>query len=161
MPAIFIYRLGRFFIKIYLKPIGRLLTYLNRLLFSVWLPSSIQIGKNFKLGYWGLGVVIHHNAVIGDDVTIGQNVTIGRNLGDMGVPKLGNNVYVGAGTIIFGNILIGNNVIIGANSVVNKNIESNSIVVGNPMKVIASNTTYTYQEIDSGNNTEYWKYWFK
>lgn len=161
MPAIFIYRLGNFFSRIKLNPVGRIFSYLNRLLFSVWLPSSAQIGKNFKLSYWGLGTVIHHNTIIGDNVTIGQNVTIGRNIGDENVPVIGNDVYIGTGTVIFGEIKIGNNVMVGANSVINKSIPDNTTVVGNPFKIIEEGRKKKYYEIDESVKSKYWDFWFK
>jgi serine O-acetyltransferase len=120
-------------------------------IFSCWLPSSAQIGKNFTIGYGGLGVVIHSNTIVGDNVTIGQNVTIGRNFGDKKVPVIGNDVYIGAGSVVFGEIIVGNNVIIGANSVVNKCIPDDSTVVGNPCKIIRMNRTARYYELDKKN----------
>ncbi|WP_350223368.1 serine acetyltransferase [Pedobacter faecalis] len=64
--------------------------------------------------------------------TIG-NKTDGRN--DLR-PTIGNNVQVGANVVIIGHVNIGDNVIIGAGSVIVKDIESNSIVAGNPARVI-------------------------
>ena len=49
---------------------------------------------------------------------------------------IGNNVFIGMNSMILPGVTIGNNVIIGANSVVNKDIPDNSVVVGNPAKVI-------------------------
>lgn len=135
-PTILIYRIGNFFYRIGMKKMRVLFSYINRFLFSAWVPSSATIGKNFKVGYWGLGIVIHSNSVIGKNCLIAQNVTIGRNFGDTLVPVIGDNVYVGAGSVIFGEISIGNNVIIGSNSVVNKTIPDNAVVVGNPAKII-------------------------
>jgi serine O-acetyltransferase len=112
------------------------------------LPSSAIIGKNFKVGYWGLGIVIHSNSKIGNNCQINQNVTIGRNFGDKDVPIIGDNVYVGAGSVIFGEITIGNNVIIGANSVINKSIPSNSTAVGNPYRIIQENRKKKYYEFE-------------
>lgn len=43
---------------------------------------------------------------------------------------------LGANVVIIGNVSIGDNVIIGAGSVVVKDIPSNSIVAGNPAKVL-------------------------
>lgn len=48
------------------------------------------------------------------------------------------NVFIGCNTTILGNVRIGSNVIIGAGSVVTKDIPSNSVVVGNPAKVIGT-----------------------
>lgn len=64
--------------------------------------------------------------------TIG-NSKDGRN--DL-IPTIGNNVNIGANVIIIGKISIGDNVIIGAGSVVVNNIPSNSVVVGNPARII-------------------------
>jgi acetyltransferase-like isoleucine patch superfamily enzyme len=49
---------------------------------------------------------------------------------------VGKRCFIGANAIIMPGIIIGDEVIIGAGSVVTKNIESNSIAVGNPAKVI-------------------------
>lgn len=147
-PSILLYRIGNFFHRNKLSFVATLITWLNRFLFSVFIPSSATIGANFKLGYWGLGVVIHARAVIGDNCLVGQNVTIGRNFGSQGVPRLGNDVYVGAGSAVFGDITIGDNVIIGANSVVNKDVPSNTVVAGNPFRILASGRTQKYYELD-------------
>lgn len=147
LPVI-IYRLGHKLHKLGLKRIAKVVAVLNRFFCSGWIPSSATIGENLTLGYWGLGIVIHSNCVIGNNVTIGQNVTIGRNFGDNAVPIIGNDVYIGAGSVIFGEIKIGNNVIIGSNSVVNKDIPDNCTVVGNPMRIIAQNRNVKYYDID-------------
>lgn len=147
-PSIIIYRIGNWFHTRKMKPVGLLFSYLNRVLFSTWVPSSIKAGKRFKLGYWGLGIVIHHNCVIGDRVTVAHNVTIGRNFGDRSVPVIGDDVYIGTGSVVFGSVKIGNNVIIGSNTVVNKDIQDNCTVVGNPFRIIATNRVTKYYEID-------------
>lgn len=150
-PPILIYRFGRFFFKLKFKRIAKAISFFNRFLFSCWLPCSAKIGHNFKLGYWGLGVVIHSNSTIGSNVTIAQNVTIGRNFGDKGVPTIGSDVYIGAGSVIFGEITIGNNVIIGSNSLVNKDIPDNCTVAGNPMRIIVADRVKKYYELDEGS----------
>ncbi|MFT4800282.1 MAG: serine O-acetyltransferase [Flavobacteriaceae bacterium] len=147
-PNIIIYRIGNFFYRNNIYIIPKFLTLLNRFLFSVWIPSSIKIGKNFKMGYWGLGTVLHSHIVIGQNCHINQNVTVGRNFGDKKVPIIGDNVYIGAGSVIFGEITIGDNVIIGSNSVINKSIPENHIVAGNPFRILNSNSKNKYWEID-------------
>lgn len=147
-PSVIVYRIGNWFYQNKMSIISKAFSYLNRILFSVWLPSSAIIGKNFKIGYWGLGVVIHSNTKIGNNCQINQNVTIGRNFGDKEVPVIGDNVYIGAGSVIFGEITIGDNVIIGANSLINKSIPSNCTVTGNPFKIIVENRIEKYYEMD-------------
>ena len=56
---------------------------------------------------------------------------------------IGNNVWIGANTTVLPEVTIGNNVTIGANSVVTRDIDSNSIAVGNPCKVIKKKEPYT------------------
>lgn len=83
------YRLANF---LYLKKvpiIPKLIDYFIRLIFSCWLPHTTKIGKGLKLGYGGLGVVVHSNCVIGEDVHIDQGVTIGGNATEFGVPTIG------------------------------------------------------------------------
>ncbi len=147
-PPTILYRIGNFFYRCKMPVFGMFISYVNRLLFSVWLPSSAKIGNKFTIGYWGLGIVIHSNTTIGDNCQINQNVTIGRNFGDKDVPIIGNDVYIGAGSVVFGEITIGDNVIIGSNSLVNKSIPSNCTVVGNPMRIVETNRIKKYYELD-------------
>lgn len=93
---------------------------------------------------------------IGDDVQITSGVTIlthgfdwsvlkgvyGEVLGSSGQVTIGNNVFIGMHTTILKGVTIGDNVIIGANSLVNKDISDNTVVGGNPAKVIMSLDDY-------------------
>lgn len=89
------------------------------------------------LGHRGT-VVINGNTILGNDINIATGVTIGQeNRGKrLGVPTIGNDVWIGRNAVIVGNIKIGNNVLIALNSFVNSDIPENSIVLGNPGKII-------------------------
>jgi serine O-acetyltransferase len=77
---------------------------------------------------------------LGSNCIIYQNVTIGtketKDYVNAAYPVLGSNVIVYANSVIFGDIEIGDNVIIGAGSIVFKSIPANSVVGGNPGKIL-------------------------
>lgn len=55
-----------------------------------------------------------------------------------GKTVIGDNVFIGIGSIILPGIKIGDNSIIGAGSVVTKDVPSDSVVAGNPARIICS-----------------------
>lgn len=69
-PPVLLYRFGNLIHRNGLKKIAFLISWINRFLFSTWIPSSCYIGRNFAAGYWGLGIVIHSQAKIGNNCTI-------------------------------------------------------------------------------------------
>lgn len=106
---------------------------------TVEIPASIKIGKGLKIHH-GQGLVLNSQIVIGENVTLKHNTTIGAQTdykdNFIAAPIIGNNVIIHPHSIIIGNIKIEDNVIIGAGSVVTKKVNKNSIVAGNPAKVI-------------------------
>ncbi len=111
------------------------------------------------------GVIIGKNVDIIDSyldgchgalITIGDNVTITgarilthdastkKFLGysKIGLVTIGNNVFIGNGAIILPSTSIGDNVIIGAGTVVANDIPSNSVVAGNPAKILCTTSEY-------------------
>lgn len=87
---------------------------------------------------------------IGDDVTISSarilthdgSTQIWTGYSKIGRVKIGNRVFIGAGVIVLPNVEIGDDVIIGAGTVVNRDIPSNSVAVGNPVKIIGQLDKY-------------------
>ncbi|MDZ7856204.1 serine O-acetyltransferase [Sphaerotilus sp.] len=129
-------RFAKLFSRYKLKFLAKFIDYIIRLVFGCWFPHTVVVGKGLVLGYGGLGVVIHKDAVLGSFVHIDQHVTIGGNGTKFGVPVIGSNVYIGAGAKILGPITIGDNVKIGANSVVIRDVPSNVVFAGVPAKFI-------------------------
>ncbi len=56
--------------------------------------------------------------------------------------KVGNNVFIGCNVTILPNVKIGNNVIVAAGSIVTKDVPDNSVIGGNPAKVISTFDEY-------------------
>lgn len=99
------------------------------------LDIRASIGRGLKLPHPG-GVVIHPNAVVGEDCMIMQQVTIGQ-LASGDVPIIGNGVYVGAGAKILGKVVVGDKARIGANAVVLKDVPAGCTAVGVPARILA------------------------
>ena len=132
----------------------------NKFLFLIylWKLKKICYKYDFNVSYKtniGYGLFIGHNGpvIINGDTTIGNNcniatgVTIGvENRGvRKGCPNIGNNVWIGTNAVLVGKINVGDNVLIAPNTFVNFDVPSNSIVLGNPGKIISrENATEFY-----------------
>ena len=131
-----LYRFGRKLHLLGFVRLGKVVTFLNRIVFATVVPCSANIGRGTVVGYAGLGVVIHSASVIGERVHICQNVTIGRNPEREGVPVIEDDVYIGPGAVVSGNVRIGRGARIGANAVVLKDIPPGAVAVGVPARVL-------------------------
>ncbi|UDF35089.1 UNVERIFIED_ORG: serine acetyltransferase [Shinella sp. XGS7] len=127
-----IYRLSHWLWRHKVPLLPRVLYALNRILFAIALPPSVQVGRDVLFGYSGLGIVVHARATIGDRVRISQNVTIGGRNGFQAVPVIEDDVVIGAGACVLGPIRIGKGARIGANAVVLKDVPPGAIAVGVP-----------------------------
>jgi serine acetyltransferase len=107
--------------------------------YGIELPYSAQVGRRVIFEHQ-TGIVIHGNAIIGDDCIIRQGVTVGnRNLDHpLDAPRLGIRVNVGAGAKILGAITVGDQTQIGANAVVLTDVPAGAVAVGIPARLVRS-----------------------
>ncbi len=104
--------------------------------------ATIEIGNQCTL----VGTVIHTNSMvkIGNNCMIADTTVISdtgfifhKKDGLISKPIIiGNNVWIGFGAMILGGAEIGDNAIIGARAIVNFKVPANSIVAGNPAKIV-------------------------
>lgn len=94
----------------------------------------------------GRGLVIHHGHSmrlgakhVGEDVEIWHNVTVGKKQSGGELPTIGNRVKICTGAVVLGDIHIGDDATIGACAVVLKDVPANSVVAGNPARIIRHN----------------------
>lgn len=82
--------------------LGKLFDNLIKITCAADISGRTKIGKNVSFSHFGMGVIIHPDAVIGDNCTISAKVTIGNRYPHPGDPVIGNNVYIGIGAYVGG-----------------------------------------------------------
>lgn len=105
-----------------------------------------KVGQSVNMYNVKLDLQYPYLISIGDNVTLTNcrillhDACVRKTFGytKLGMVRIGNNVFVGAEAVILAGVSIGDNVVIGAGAVVAKDIPSNSVVVGNPCKIINS-----------------------
>ena len=121
--------------------------HMTKVITHIQIPSSTRIGRGLRIAHFG-HIVVNPDAVIGDNFTLCQGCLIGNAMGwREGSPVIGNNVYMSANSIVIGGVHIGNDVLIAPGAFVNYDVPDNSIVIGNPGKIIPRDSSPTTKYI--------------
>lgn len=117
--------------------------HLTKLITHIQIPASTRIGKGFRIIHFG-SIVVNPATCIGKNFNISPGCLIGSSEGRRaGTPVIGDNVCMNANSIIVGGCHIGDNVLIAPGAFINFDVPSNSIVIGNPGKIIPRDSSPT------------------
>lgn len=95
--------------------------------------NKISIGNNVLIASKVFITDHFHGKTDEESLNVAPN---DRKLYSKGAVIIEDNVWIGEGVAILPNVVIGKNSVIGANSVVNKSFPENSVIGGNPAKLI-------------------------
>lgn len=128
--------------------------------FYMEFANHLEMGVNSFINY---DCIMLNNAMVklGDNVLVGPKVSFYTAMHPIDAKQreqwlvyakpitLEDNVWIGGSATILGGVTIGKNAIVGAGAVVTKDVEPNTIVVGNPARVlrkITAEDSKKYQE---------------
>lgn len=95
-------------------------------------PHMLTIGNYVRITA-GVHIICHDYSR-----SVSMNMPGYENVGEASNTIIGNNVFIGVNSIVLMGAHIGNNSIVGAGAVVSGHFEDNSVIAGNPAKVICS-----------------------
>ncbi|MDD2942090.1 MAG: serine O-acetyltransferase [bacterium] len=148
--ALILHRLAHALWNMNVPFLPRLISQISRFFTGLEIHPGAKIGQGVFFDH-GSGVVIGETAEIGNNVIIYHQVTLGGTSLNPGKrhPTIGDDVIIGAGAKLFGPLHIGNNSQIGGGAVVTKNVPPDSVVVGNPARVVRQHGVKVTERVDT------------
>ncbi len=131
------YRIARFFHKIKLKLLARMISQFARFLTGIEIHPAAKIEGGVFIDH-GAGVVIGETAEVHKGTVIYQGVTLGGTGKERGKrhPTIMENVTISAGAKVLGGFTVGEGAKIGAGAVVLREVPAYATVVGVPGRVV-------------------------
>jgi acetyltransferase-like isoleucine patch superfamily enzyme len=122
--------------------------------------NKIYLGKHTRMHGCHLAATEGKTIHIGNDCLFSKNIDIRtgdshsilRNITNERINPassitIGEHVWIGKGVTILKGVTIGSNSIVGSNSLVLKGVPENTLVAGNPSRVIKENVTWVLERI--------------
>ena len=131
------HRVARFFYKIKLKLIARMISQTARFFTGVEIHPAAKIEGGVFIDH-GMGVVIGETAEVRKGTVIYQGVTLGGTGKERGKrhPTIMENVTISAGAKLLGGFTVGKGAKIGAGAVVIREVPPYATVVGVPGRIV-------------------------
>lgn len=131
------HRIARFFYKIKLKLLARMISQFARFLTGIEIHPAAKIEGGVFIDH-GSGVVIGETAEVHKGTVIYQGVTLGGTGKEQGKrhPTIMENVTLSAGAKVLGGFTVGKGAKIGAGAVVLKEVPPYATVVGVPGRIV-------------------------
>ena len=135
--AVIVFRFAAFFHRRRLRPLSRILYFLNIVLFGCEIMPGASIGPGLMVPH-PVGVGIGTESRLGRNARIMGLVRIGGGADPSreGMPTIGDECWLLDGAKVFGPVTVGDRTIIGADTLVLSDLPSDVIAAGRPARVI-------------------------
>ena len=135
------YRFQCFFMSNHMGVLGRLLKFLNLVMYGVDIDENARIAGGLYIAH-AVSILIVGDVTIGERCALfHQNMICSSPFCEPGMEAgpvvIGNDVAFGGGSCAYGNIVLGDGCKIGVNAVVDRSFPAGSVVFGVPARVIA------------------------
>jgi serine O-acetyltransferase len=123
----------------HLRPLSRILYFLNVVLFGADLAPGARVGPGLCIPHpvgtgWGSGLTAGEGVIMTGAVRFGTAAA--QDAGRMGQPTVGDHVILLDGAKAMGPVVIGDRAVVAANALVLHDVPPDAIVVGQPARVV-------------------------